>query len=377
MLYQIGSFIAKGLGIRLTVLLFYFLFTSSLIAVFFQQYEVFWIFSLLNLFYVSILIMAFSKDIKEFNQVLKNIKGDKFDYRNLHYKPLLLNKAFLELLRTYKELSRVNTAYEERMHEVQFAANQVIETANQVATNVKYQSDATHSTASAITEMSQSINEVTTEIIKVHSAAESANDVAKVGRTHLTQLQHNLNKMEQEAQATQNQMQTLDSASEHALKMSEAIRGVSEQTNLLALNASIEAARAGTQGRGFSVVADEVRSLAQHSNDIANQIISHIGNVRDQSQNIVTNMNNVVSSSHDCMNEAKLVNQQFASIESETFNVQTQMSIVATNAEQQKVATHEISVHIEAVVESARSNADIAAQSEQLANHLKNLTQSA
>lgn len=263
------------------------------------------------------------------------------------------------------------------MEEVEHASAQVIDTANQVSVNVKQQSDSTHSTAAAITEMSQSLHEVSNKIIDVHAAADQASLVSKQGREELLVLHENVNQVEKDAEQTQRKMTELDQASDAVLKMSESIRAISEQTNLLALNASIEAARAGEFGRGFAVVAEEVRALAQRSNETATDIINSIGGVRAQSQDIVESMSAVVDKAQECMAQADSVDQQFSIIEQETHNVQEQIGIVSANAEQQKMATNEISEHVELVVEGARSNADIAVQAEKLASHLQSLTQSA
>ena len=233
----------------------------------------------------------------------------------------------------------------------------------------------THSTAATITEMSQSLEQVSNEIVNMHNAAKAASEKSKQRREQLTALSEKIHVMELEVKNTQEKMLTLDQTSENALKMSEAIRGISEQTNLLALNASIEAARAGDLGRGFAVVADEVRTLAQNSNDIAHKIIGDIENVRQQSQSIIGSMDNVVSSTQQCLSKTNHVEKQFETIESETNNVQHQIGIVATNAEQQKMATEEIAIQVEIVVKGARANAEISGQSDKLASHLKNLTQ--
>ncbi|MFD2166349.1 methyl-accepting chemotaxis protein [Thalassotalea euphylliae] len=332
---------------------------------------------LLGLLITTSYIYFFKQSINEVNRVFSGLHQASFDYRQLERQCPHFGQQYPSAISLFKQLNREIIRYKERIDEVEFASAQVIDTANKVAINVKHQSDSTHSTAAAINEMSHSLEEVSGEIIKVHDTAQSANQLSNKGREHLHQLHLQISEMTKFSAQTEQLMLSLDSASEAALQRSEAIRGISEQTNLLALNASIEAARAGEQGRGFSVVADEVRMLAQHSNQIVSEIIDHIGKVRTQSHDIVESMAAVVSSANQCEQHATSVDQQFESITEQTDDVQLQVSIVSTNAEQQKVATDEISQHVELVVESARANADIAQQAERLANHLKNLTNAA
>ena len=370
-----GSFILKSLGIKKYIFMFYVLIAGLIASGYVANTSIFIILSLITLYYLSALFYLIINDINLLFSLLNGIDGDNFDYRNLAYKPTVLQASYQQLLRTYKEMSRTKLAYSDRMNEVEFVSLEVIDTATKVATNAKHQSDATHSTASAITQMSQSIEEVTHEINNVQHAASSASDYSKQGRIGLEKLHEQIRIMEAKAHNTQEQMRLLDQTSESALKMSEAIKGISEQTNLLALNASIEAARAGDFGKGYAVVANEIRYLAQHSNDISQKIIKEIDDIRQQSGHIVDSMTTVVNSADNCLSQSNQVDEHFETIECETASVQNQVAIVATNAEQQKMATQEISEHIELVVEGARSNAEIASQADKLANHLKNLTQ--
>lgn len=372
---SLGSFILNSIGIKKYILLFYALVLGFGASVYLANTSVLIIFSLLILYYVSALFYLIINDVNLLFSLLSGIDSDNFDYRQLEYKPTFLSDTYQQLLRTYKEMSRTNLAYSDRMNEVEFVSLEVIDTATKVANNAEHQSGATYSTASAITQMSQSIEEVTHEINNVQHAASSASDYSKQGRVGLEKLHEQIRIMETQAYNTQEQMHLLDQTSESALKMSEAIKGISEQTNLLALNASIEAARAGEFGKGFAVVANEVRYLAQHSNDISQKIIKEIGDIRQQSGHIVDSMITVVNSADSCLLQSNQVDEHFETIESKTTSVQEQVAIVATNAEQQKMATQEISEHIEMVVEGARSNAEIASQADKLANHLKNLTQ--
>jgi methyl-accepting chemotaxis protein len=327
--------------------------------------------------YLFIGVLFFiSNDISQFKLLLTNVDVKNFDYRHISTNSWLFSDALTELLKTYRELSRINTAFSARMNEVEHSSVQVIYTANQVAKNVKKQSDSTHATAAAITEMSQSLEDVSNKINTVHDAANQASLVAKQGRADVIALHNEISHVECSANRTHQEMRLLDESSDIVLKMTESIQQISKQTNLLALNASIEAARAGEFGRGFSVVAEEVRALAEKSNESAVNIITSVTKVREQSQTIVESMTDVVTRANHCIQQSTTVDNALAIIEKETANVKEEISIISVNANQQKTATFEISEHIESVVEGARSNADIAKQAELVAFHLKNLTQS-
>lgn len=330
---------------------------------------------LLILLYFSIaLIYILKSELKLFNKMFTSLDADKFDYRHLDTKSSIATDYIDKLMSSYRELGRVNDKNKDKLNEVAYSAIQVIETAHAVTDNVQKQSDATNSTAAAITEMSASLNEVTTRIIDVHQSSEHAFVTAEQGKNSIAQLKLSLEHVASEAHQTADDIKLLMTLANTVAKTSESIQSIAEQTNLLALNASIEAARAGEYGRGFSVVADEVRSLATRSYSAADSIVSDVTSVIKQGSKISNSMENVVNQSLKCETDANLVNQSLQEIEEATYEVREKMQIVSTNAEQQGVATEEISQHIELVVEGARNNAEIAKQAETVATHLKALT---
>jgi methyl-accepting chemotaxis protein len=375
-LFHPVGYLIKGIGLNATIFLMLLLFILCISAHFYSNHQSFSVLSTLFLYICSGVFIFIIHEINQFKLLLTNIDAKDFDYRHIGASSWLFSSSLTELLRTYRELSRINTAYSARMSEVEHSSVQVIHTANQVADNVKKQSDSTHSTAAAIVEMSQSLADVSDKINSVHDAANQASLVAEKGRKDVTALHNEISHVESCAKRTQQEMILLDKSSAIVLKMTESIQKISKQTNLLALNASIEAARAGDLGRGFSVVAEEVRALAEKSNESAINIINSVTKVREQSQTIVESMTDVVTRTHHCIRQSNTVDNALAVIEKETSNVKEEMRIISVNADQQKTATLEISEHVELVVEGARSNADIAKQAEHVAFHLKNLTQS-
>lgn len=314
--------------------------------------------------------------LNNFHSVLKKIDATDFDHRQLNLKGLFPDSTITQLVNTYREFNRHSLNYGERLKEVEFSAAQVITKANCVSDNVEKQSDATRSTAAAITQMSQSLADVNQQIKDVHVASESAHGTATQGHVNLNALNGALDQVVEEANHTDASIKELQELAIKVSKASESIQDIADQTNLLALNASIEAARAGELGRGFAVVADEVRALAHRSRTAADGIVRDTNTVLEQSKEISSRMTVVVDKSNSCSQQAHEIDASLAAIEDATSDVQVKMQIVSANSDQQATATEEIAFHIEQVVNGAQANADIAKETETVASHLKLLTQS-
>jgi len=333
--------------------------------------------ALFLLFYFSCsLILVLKNELTVFHNMFTSLNADTFDYRHLKTSRLISAASLDELMLTYRELGRVNDKNKDKLNEVAYSAIQVIDTAHAVTDNVQKQSDATNSTAAAINQMSASLSEVNERIGDVHHSSDQAFLMAEKGRQSIVELNSFLDQVAYEAHETASDIEQLMTLANNVADISQSIQGIAEQTNLLALNASIEAARAGEYGRGFSVVADEVRALATRSHTAADSIVNNVRSVIEQGNKISNSMTKVVKHSGQSSEGADLVDHALKEIESATFEVREKMKIVASNAEQQTIATDEISKHVELVVQGARDNAEIAKQTETVATHLKSLTQS-
>lgn len=331
---------------------------------------------LVALLYFSIaLLIVFNHELKLLKTMFASLNADSFDYRQLKTSRLVAATSLDELMVTYREIGRVNDQNKDKLNEVAFSAIQVIDTAHAVAENVQKQSDATNSTAAAITEMSASLSEVNVRISDVHHSSQHAFETAETGRKSIVELKGSLDQVAFEANETATDIEQLMTLANTVADISQSIQGIADQTNLLALNASIEAARAGDMGRGFAVVADEVRELANRSYTAADSIVNNVASVINQGDKISLSMSKVVSQSLQCDEGADVVDNSLQEIEKATFEVREKMQIVAANAEQQAIATDEIAKHVEFVVEGARDNSEIAKQAETVATHLKALTQ--
>ena len=372
---QPACFMIKNIGIRKTAWIVWFLLVFTLSGFLWMPEIAYALFSLTVAYFFASLLMAILGELKELEVKLKSSHADGFDYRKLELHTVALGTPIDRLVDTLRELSRIKVNLSERMNEVEHSSAQVIDSAHQVSANVKKQSDSTTSTAAAILEMSQSLAEVVDKVNRVLESSKEAQTITEHGKSCVKNLKAEIQTVKHQAEQTQGQMSSLDDLAEKVAVMSQSIQDISAQTNLLALNASIEAARAGDFGRGFAVVAEEVRALAQRSSEAANNIISNVNLVREQSHQVTDKMTQVVDASSNCLQTAEETDEVLEQIGKQTLSVQDQIHIISANAEQQNMATQEISQHIELVVEGAHDNSKVAEQAAKVAEHLKNLTQ--
>ena len=199
----------------------------------------------------------------------------------------------------------------------------------------------------AITEVSSNADETAKSTLEVSSHAQDCSNANK--QTSLS-----IEKMSAviiEAIAT---MKRLNSNTEAISKVIDVIRGIAEQTNLLALNAAIEAARAGEQGRGFAVVADEVRSLAQRTQEATTEINNMITALQQESQSAVDVIQQSQEHVDNCMkntaNSLELVTQVNEAIST----INSMSALIATSATEQSNVTHEISRNISTIVDTSQ-----------------------
>ncbi|MFP3976524.1 methyl-accepting chemotaxis protein [Marinobacter sp. KMM 10035] len=257
--------------------------------------------------------------------------------------------------------------------QVASAAEELSRVANETRASVQEQGAETDQIASAINEMAATIQQIAGNANEVESAASNADRMARDGGETITNAQGAVNKLSEEIQESARSINALAEKSDDIQQVLDVIHAVTEQTNLLALNAAIEAARAGDHGRGFSVVADEVRQLARRSAESADQIRGMIDGFVSESRSAVERMNRSRDYSSDTVERINHATGALSTIEKSVGQIHDQVTQIATAAEQQSQVAEEINQNVVRIVEAAqRSDAGVT-QTNEASNELARL----
>ncbi|PLT34536.1 methyl-accepting chemotaxis protein [Bacillus sp. V5-8f] len=286
--------------------------------------------------------------------------------------------------------------------QVEMSAEQVASSAEQLTANAEQTSAATEQVAVSIQEVAGSAEKQTSGIGRnAQALGEISAGVTKIAESSLSVLalsQHTSVQAEEGGQAVAHTRDQMNSISESVVESNtmiqalnergkeigtilDVITGIAEQTNLLALNAAIEAARAGEQGKGFAVVADEVRKLAEQSQHSAQQIFELIQGIQKDTESAVQNMARV---SHDVQGGVKVSNgaiEKFNEILNSVKQITPQMQEVSATAQQMSAGVQEVSATANEVAILAKGNAEtseeVAASTEEQLASMEEISASA
>ena len=234
--------------------------------------------------------------------------------------------------------------------------------------------------ATAMNEMSATATEVANNARAAANAAETADGDVNSGMVVVEKTVTSINSLASEVERANGVIRTLQSDSEEIGSVLDVIRGIAEQTNLLALNAAIEAARAGEQGRGFAVVADEVRTLASRTQESTAEIQKMIERLQSGANDAVDVMEESHIQAKNSVEQASKTGEALKKITA-AVNTINQMNLqISDAAEQQTSVAHEIDVSLNQINQASHesvSNAGEASQESenlnQLASHLQEL----
>lgn len=224
--------------------------------------------------------------------------------------------------------------------------------------------------ATAMNEMLATVQEVALNATSAAKSAEDANLAANNGQQVTGIASTSINELELQLNKASDVMHVLESDSQEVGQVLAVINGIAEQTNLLALNAAIEAARAGEQGRGFAVVADEVRTLAQRTQESTEEIKSIIERLQQQSRNAVSVMEASVVKTQESVEQTAKVGQALQDIVLSVTQITDMSHNIATAAEEQTHVAQEIDKNITSIATVADRTTTVTAESVTATNEI-------
>jgi methyl-accepting chemotaxis protein len=248
------------------------------------------------------------------------------------------------------------------------ASEQIAATIQQVSNGAAEQSGETQRTAQVIAELLDVNNKISESTLQVLTVAENASAAALEGNEKVTELINQINIIEKEISSIQSVTNILESRSHEIEDILQLIIQMAEQTNLLSLNASIEAARAGEYGRGFSVVAEEIRKLADGSSQAVNDISSLLHEIQNEFQQAAEIMTSgvakvrfgtqiageakisfekIVNTSNDTNNSVKDISGEIQRMVAKLTKVSEMTESIATIAEESSASSQEVAASAE------------------------------
>ena len=241
-----------------------------------------------------------------------------------------------------ESLTKTISLTADTMQDTSEQARSIYNANTSMSNDITQQSDQMRLIASAIEELSASATEVSTNS---NNAAITAQDSYKTAIDGGDVVKSSLKQMDEISSAFDESAKSVNELSQQSQQIGDildVIRGIAEQTNLLALNAAIEAARAGEQGRGFAVVADEVRNLASRTTQATTDVESAIEQMHSHTETAVSSMDIGRDRVSKGINKSKRVAEILQQIIEQASNVSHQIETIATTAQQQSTVTHEI-----------------------------------
>ena len=253
------------------------------------------------------------------------------------------------------------------------AAEELNAVTDESARGLSQQNNEIEQAATAVNEMTSAVEEVARNAVSTSEASKNATTSASDGRDLVQETVSAIERMSSDVQGTATLIGNLADESRDIGKVLDVIRGLADQTNLLALNAAIEAARAGEAGRGFAVVADEVRALAHRTQQSTSEIERMIGSIQGGTEQAVNSMRSSTERAESTLNIAKGAGVALDTINSAVVEINERNLVIASAAEEQAQVSREVDRNLVNIRDLSTQSATGAHQTSAASNELSRL----
>ncbi|REL31028.1 methyl-accepting chemotaxis protein [Thalassotalea euphylliae] len=276
-------------------------------------------------------------------------------------------KVFETMVQNFRNLIvEVNQSVTTLNDATQQVANNISVTNQGVASQIQ----ETDMVATAVTEMVATVDEIANNTQEAAHKAELTNENASQGKLGVDHTKGQISALSENLADSEQIVQELAKDSETIGSVLDVIRGIAEQTNLLALNAAIEAARAGEQGRGFAVVADEVRTLASRTQDSTQEIEGIISSLQQRTHQIVEHMADCRVQGDESSTKADSAGQMLVEITQDVSTIMEMNTAIAMAIKEQSAVATEVNKHVVLIRDVAEQSGQMAQQNEQMSHEL-------
>jgi methyl-accepting chemotaxis protein len=258
--------------------------------------------------------------------------------------------------------------------QVSGATHTLSSSSSQVASSSAHQSEAASAMAATVEQVTVSINHVSESAREALEISRKSGELSSQGGNIIHNAATEMKQIAETVRLTSSTIEDLGQQSNQISSVVQVIKDVADQTNLLALNAAIEAARAGEQGRGFAVVADEVRKLAERTTKATEEITHMIATIQNSAHAAVARMGEAVEQVGGGVALAEQAGDAINQIKEGAGQVIAVVNDISSALVEQSSASNDIASHVEKVAQMSEENSAAAGETASAANHLEQLS---